>query len=470
MKFNFYYDRTISRKKSVKGNSVIVKEHHIPNGLPDNLVKYYYPRFDAELFRKEIGCEAPVYPSELPTEHLKEIKRISIKTIDDKETKFKGFYHFEFFGSARNAVGICGDSKDKYNSVFDEIFPKTLQFLHKGVLKLVIGCIQENFNENDIWITIHNKLEELSINNSIVAVNDHNLEKNYTKWCKENNFKKRFDVVVFCHSLYEKSFEVWNLVYNNKEYGMAEGNKVDYKGSAITYEEWIATKDVIRDHKVLSMNRRLREHRVATLCVLSKYDMIDNASFQFMYDKVPYGYVRNYFPKSKENEEYKLEYNKLKEMQHNWIDYPISLSVEDGVHHGYGWENKQPYINSYLNITTETCFQNDTGYASEKIWKPFGFFQPVINVGSPETLKFIRSFGFKTFDGFIDESYDLEWDYRKRWKLIQKEIIKIGEMSKQEVHDWYWSMGDILNHNFQLFMKFGSLHNKNYRKNIWRMV
>ena len=43
-------------------------------------------------------------------------------------------------------------------------------------------------------------------------------------------------------------------------------------------------------------------------------------------------------------------------------------------------------------------------------------------------------------------------------------------MSKQEVHDWYWSMGDILNHNFQLFMKFGSLHNKNYRKNIWRMV
>ena len=37
-------------------------------------------------------------------------------------------------------------------------------------------------------------------------------------------------------------------------------------------------------------------------------------------------------------------------------------TAKDGVHHGYGWENKQPYLDSYLNITTETDFINPTGY------------------------------------------------------------------------------------------------------------
>jgi dTDP-D-glucose 4,6-dehydratase len=93
-------------------------------------------------------------------------------------------------------------------------------------------------------------------------------------------------------------------------------------------------------------------------------------------------------------------------MKYQYVDYPIALEAKDGVNHGYGWENKRPYLDSYLNITTETDFINPTGYASEKIWKPFGFFQPVLLVGSQGTLEFIRSFGFKTFDGFIDESYD----------------------------------------------------------------
>ena len=91
-------------------------------------------------------------------------------------------------------------------------------------------------------------------------------------------------------------------------------------------------------------------------------------------------------------------------MKYQYVDYPANaMEAKDGVNHGYGWENKRPYLNSYLNITTETDFVNPTGYASEKVWKPFAFLQPVLLVGSQGTLEFIRSFGFKTFDGFIDE-------------------------------------------------------------------
>ena len=52
-------------------------------------------------------------------------------------------------------------------------------------------------------------------------------------------------------------------------------------------------------------------------------------------------------------------------------------------------------------------------------------------------------------------SYDKEKDNVKRFELIEKEIIKFSKMSKQEVHDWYWSMEDILVHNFNLFKDYG---------------
>ena len=40
------------------------------------------------------------------------------------------------------------------------------------------------------------------------------------------------------------------------------------------------------------------------------------------------------------------------------------------MNHGYGWENKLPYINSYINITTETDFVNPTAAFLKKVWKP----------------------------------------------------------------------------------------------------
>ena len=46
---------------------------------------------------------------------------------------------------------------------------------------------------------------------------------------------------------------------------------------------------------------------------------------------------------------------------------------------------------------------------------------------------------------------------------IEKEIIKFSKMSKQEVHDWYWSMEDILIHNFNLFMEYGKNREQNYK-------
>ena len=159
-------------------------------------------------------------------------------------------------------------------------------------------------------------------------------------------------------------------------------------------------------------------------------------------------------------------------MKYQYVDYPIAMEAKNGMHHGYGWENHKPYLDTYFSIVTETAFLHPTGYVSEKSWKPIAFFHPFILVGSPGSLKFIREYGFKTFSPFIDESYDDVKTPVKRFKLIEKEIVRLGKMSKQEIHDWYWSMEDILTHNFKLFNEYGKNHGNIYDdffKNIFNL-
>ena len=446
---NLYYDRIVNGVK-------------VPNGIPDSFVKYYSPFFNDNLFRQEVGFEPAVYPSDIRQYGANEY---SVDRINDTETKFLGYYTIEGFGSAQNAMGVNPQSKDIYQSVFNYIGEKSLSLLQKGVLKICICYLQEAFITDNIIHSIHYNTKRLNIQNSIVIVNDFLVEKRYKDWCKEKGEEPRFKTIVFCHSLYEKSNEMYSLLQNHEVYHMASDYQ-QHKSSAISLEEFKNTESILRKNTILSMNRRQREHRLATLCVLNHYKLLkgNGVSYQLTFDGPTTPYYVDWIIKDEHRfKMYYQDYRELQKMKYQWVDYPIAMEAKDGVNNGYGWENKQPYLDSYLNITTETDFINPTGYASEKIWKPFGFFQPVLLVGSPNTLEFVRSFGFKTFDGFINESYDKETDNVRRFELIEKEIIKFSKMSKQEVHDWYWSMEDILVHNFNLFMEYGKNREQNYK-------
>jgi hypothetical protein len=66
-------------------------------------------------------------------------------------------------------------------------------------------------------------------------------------------------------------------------------------------------------------------------------------------------------------------------------------------------------------------------------------------------LKKLREYGFKTFEPFIDESYDGIVNSDIRFGAIEKEINKLCNKSIEEIHEWYWSIEDILKHNYYHF-------------------
>ena len=73
--------------------------------------------------------------------------------------------------------------------------------------------------------------------------------------------------------------------------------------------------------------------------------------------------------------------------------------------------------------------------------------RPFISYGKPGTLKYLKSFGFKTFNEYWDESYD---DIEDDGVKIEKISLIIQELCKKditEIKKMYASMRPLLQHN-----------------------
>ena len=64
-------------------------------------------------------------------------------------------------------------------------------------------------------------------------------------------------------------------------------------------------------------------------------------------------------------------------------------------------------------------------------------------------MQHLKDMGFKSFSPYIDESYDTEEDCEKRMLMIVNEIKRLCNMNKEEIHEWYYSMQDILIYNWK---------------------
>lgn len=135
---------------------------------------------------------------------------------------------------------------------------------------------------------------------------------------------------------------------------------------------------------------------------------------------------------------------------------PGSLTV-DKEHPNGDLSAKAGYDELRLNqqglwhIVSETVFYYDKLHLTEKIFKPIVSHRPFILVGAKGNLAYLKSYGFKTFDRWIDESYDNEADPDKRLDMIVKQIEKLSKLSKEELDLMYNEMKETLDYNFDHF-------------------
>ena len=180
----------------------------------------------------------------------------------------------------------------------------------------------------------------------------------------------------------------------------------------------------------LCMNRSPRIHRYAILCLLKKYNILDDTNWSLVcgWDFND----RKYLFKEIFNFDDVLNLN-------DEIAYFTSLEIKKGNYEieytGLDNRNAQDlpnepktFENSYFNITTETNFIGDDIHITEKSFKPFFYYQFPLILASYHHIKYFRNAypGLDFFDDILDHSYDDIENDRDRLMAFFEQVKNIN--------------------------------------------
>lgn len=110
---------------------------------------------------------------------------------------------------------------------------------------------------------------------------------------------------------------------------------------------------------------------------------------------------------------------------------------------------RKPYNDYFIEVVAETDTLT-TNWITEKTVKNLYIGKPFIVMGGVGILAKIRSFGFKTFSPWIDESYDNITNNYLRLEAIKREIDRISTINAESTQQ---ELMPILEHNRRIFLK-----------------
>jgi len=180
---------------------------------------------------------------------------------------------------------------------------------------------------------------------------------------------------------------------------------------------------------------------------LTKYERITGNTFESI--KETYENLVSMYPKKSE---FELEYEF--EDKNGSIDYNI-------------YYDKNPYKFSYINIVNESKFDefdNKHMHITEKTLLPFYYFQLPLFFGNSNHVKFIeKTYGLDVFRNFINHDYDLEQDFKKRYKMLFEEIQRLYKM-KSEIAKFYVDNKSRFEKNHEIIKELVNLKKKDVQK------
>jgi len=107
---------------------------------------------------------------------------------------------------------------------------------------------------------------------------------------------------------------------------------------------------------------------------------------------------------------------------------------------------------SLLYLVTETVATGRRHHLTEKTFKPIAMGMPFVIVGTQGSLKYLRSYGFRTFGNLWDEGYDDEPDDHRRIEKIAQVLKHLESTDRQAIFE---SAHEIIQHNWNHFYNGG---------------
>jgi len=366
------------------------------------------------------------------------------------------FYPIEIYGSHNHFIEtenkITNDNIEYKTSFINVVSEIAINLAKQKKLIFVFNISHEPFSDLNFLNEFSNQIKSIGLEESdfIFFGGTSNLLDLYPEL---NKTKFNF---YFEDNLLISSCKKINDLKQNPSFGLG------YKS------EWFTTDDILNNRKkhfVCPNRSSNKKHRFSLGCFFE---------YKNLWNKLYCSFLQK--PKNKEILEEligKLKYNLPDAADTFMKKLPIEMDTENLTEsEKESFESmrsfkKEIYLDSYIHIITETNFAKDI-FPTEKVINPITVLQPFILFGAPEYLKYIKSLGFKTFHGFIDESYDNEYDDGKRFEMLCNEIDRLSHLSLEEIHNWYISIIPILEYNRNFAMTFANkeMFIENLKKHI----
>ena len=140
-------------------------------------------------------------------------------------------------------------------------------------------------------------------------------------------------------------------------------------------------------------------------------------------------------------------------------EYDVDTSpANTGLDHLLARSDKEitAFTETYINCVAERSMRylNYELDISEKIFKPIAFLQPFFVFGQPGTLDYMKSIGYRTFDRWWDESYDVVTSGSNRFKMLTRLYKKLSLASDTELVDIMYEAWPILEHNYYTYVDY----------------
>ena len=221
------------------------------------------------------------------------------------------------------------------------------------------------------------------------------------------NMLNKFDKIILVHSELNSSQVAW--------FEQTGAVPVYWWSHALIAQDWFryARLDPLLEqlhhtpaHDFLIYNRAWqgsREYRLKFAELIVKNQLVENCKMTFNPIDSKHYQQHNFTNSSFQIENFELE-------RHFSLNTTLSTSSADYC--------AADYHDTRIEIVLETVFDDKRWHITEKTLRPIACGQPFIIAGTPGVLQYLRSYGFRTFSSWIDESYDLIQDPLERMHAI----------------------------------------------------
>ena len=271
-----------------------------------------------------------------------------------------------------------------------------------------------------------------------------------------DSLKNKCDLIILLSSeLHQNTVDLIERTHNPKIINFVCGalNNIQYK----TWMDWFVTSshfyrnNKILEHKLIPWVPKPRFFDILLGQPKEHRSLIYNFAKDFE-DSVIMTYFKNHYTPIKEYSE------------KNWIwesegleipDHDFNFTVTPVKYYGQSMSLSQVvpikiYNKTAYSIVCETNFENHYSFFTEKTVKAILGRRLFLLFGGKYQLRNLRQLGFKTFDGIIDEGYDLVDSTVERGNLIIDQMKYLMQQDQQKILD---QVKPIAEYNYKLMIE-----------------